>query len=184
MISRILIQFSQAIDGLNEWVGRIIAWLTLLMVLVMFFIVVLRYGWSWNSIALQESVSYFHALVFMAGIAYAATHDTHVRVDIFYREMSARRKAWVDLGGTLFMLLPLCIFIFWTSIGYVVNAWARLEGSHQTGGLPLLFLFKSFIPLMSVLLGLHAIAQIIKHSFFLFSDQSASTDNTSQGDSR
>lgn len=150
------------IDALNEWVGRLVAWLTLAAVLVTFVVVVLRYGLSWGSIALQESITYLHALVFMAGAAYTMKHDDHVRVDIFYREMSPRRRAWVNLLGTLLLLLPVCGFILYESWDYVLDAWRRLEGSRETGGLPLVFVLKSFIPLMAVLLGLQGLAQALR----------------------
>lgn len=155
-------KFADLIDGLNEWIGRTVAWLTLLMVLVTFTIVVLRYGFDWGSIAVQESVIYLHALVFMAGAAYTMRHDAHVRVDIFYRGMSPRAQAWVDVLGTVFLLLPICGFVLWESSDYVFDAWTRLEGSRETGGLPLVFLLKSFIPLMAVLLSLQGIAQILR----------------------
>ena len=158
-MNAVLARFAAVVDTLNEWVGRAVAWLTLAMVGLMFAMVVLRYGFDWNSIALQESVIYLHALVFMAGIAYTLRHDEHVRVDIFYREFSPRRKALVNLTGTLFLLLPTAGFILAESWEYVANSWALMEGSRQTGGLPLTFLLKSFIPLMAVLLILQGLSQ-------------------------
>ena len=150
-------------DRLNEQVGRVIAWLTLLMVLITFLVVVLRYGFDWGSIAMQESALYLHALVFMAGAAYTLRHDEHVRVDIFYSRMPARKKAWVDLLGTVFLLIPFCLFMLWTGWPYVVKAWAVLEGSPEAGGLPLVFVLKSFIILMAVLLLLQGISLIARN---------------------
>lgn len=155
----LLRRFVCLVDALNEWVGRLVAWLTLAAVLTTFLVVVLRYGFNWGSIALQESITYLHALVFMAGAAYTMKHDGHVRVDIFYRDMSPRRRAWVNLLGTLFLLLPVCGFILYESWDYVFDSWRRLEGSRETGGLPLVFLLKSFIPLTALLLGLQGLAQ-------------------------
>ncbi len=172
----LLIKLANAIDWLNEWTGRIIAWLTLGMVVIMFSIVVLRYGLSWNSIAVQESVSYLHALVFTLGAAYTFRHDEHVRVDIFYRGMSERRKAMVDLGGTLLFLLPLCVFVLYQGLGYAAESWARLEGSRQTGGLPLVFLMKSFVPAMCVLLLLHGISELIHQARTLLKPTQTSGD--------
>lgn len=153
-------QAARLIDLLNEWVGRAVSWLTLGTVLVTFTVVVLRYGFDWNSIALQETATYLHALVFMAGAAYTMKHDDHVRVDIFYRGMSERRQAWVNLVGCAVLLLPLCGFILWETSDYVADAWARLERSRESGGLPLVFLLKSFIALMAGLLALQALSQI------------------------
>lgn len=150
------------IDRLNETIGRALAWLTLLMVLVTFAIVVLRYGFDWGSIAMQESVNYLHALVFMAGTAYTLKHNEHVRVDIFYNRLSPHGRAWVDLLGTLILLLPFCLFLIWASLPYVTKSWQVLEGSREAGGLPLVFLLKSFIPLLGLLLSLQGLSLVAR----------------------
>ena len=151
------------IDAFNEFVGALIAWLTLVMVIVTFSVVVLRYGFDLGWIAMQESVTYLHAFVFMAGIAYTLKHDGHVRVDIFYTRMSASTRAWINLLGTVGMLLPVCVFVLWVSWDYVISSWRLLEGSREAGGLPLVYLLKSFILLLVVLLALQAIS-VVCHS--------------------
>jgi TRAP-type mannitol/chloroaromatic compound transport system permease small subunit len=157
-----LTSIANFIDRLNETIGRALAWLTLLTVLVTFAVVVLRYGFDWGSIAMQESVNYLHALVFMAGTAYTLKHNEHVRVDILYTHLSPRGKARVDLFGTLILLLPFCIFLIWVSFPYVINSWQLLEGSREAGGLPLVYLLKSFIPLMGLLLLLQGLSLIAR----------------------
>ena len=151
-----------AIDALNEGVGRAVAWLTLAMVVVTFVIVVLRYGFDLGWIALQETVTYMHALVFMAAAGYTLKHDAHVRVDIFYRRLGPRGQAWVDLIGTLVLLLPVALFVLIGTWDYVVSSWMQLEGSYETGGLPLVFVLKSFIPLFAVLLLLQGGARALR----------------------
>lgn len=143
---------------LSEWSGRSVAWLTSGMVVITFTIVLLRYLFDTGWIAMQESVTYLHALVFMVGAAYTLRHDGHVRVDIFYRRFTQRGRAWVDLGGVLLLLLPLCGFIGVVSWEYVAESWRLLEGSREAGGLPAVFLLKSVIILMPLLLGLQGIA--------------------------
>ena len=151
------------IDTINEFVGALIAWMTLVMVIVTFAVVVLRYGFDLGWIAMQESVTYLHAFVFMAGIAYTLKHDGHVRVDIFYARMSASTQAWINLLGTLGMLLPVCVFILWVSWDYVVSSWRVLEGSREAGGLPLVYLLKSLIVILVALLTLQGIS-VVCHS--------------------
>jgi len=146
------------IDALNERVGRLAAWLVLAMVFITFLVVVLRYGFSFGRIAIQESITYLHAFVFMLAGAYTLKHNEHVRVDIFYQEMSVKNKAKVDLFGTLFLLLPFTVFIFWISFDYVYNAWKLLEGSREAGGLPFVYILKTLIPLMAGLLFLQAVS--------------------------
>jgi len=152
----------QIIDRINDVIGRSIAWLTLAMVLVTFLIVVLRYAFSIGWIAMQESVVYLHAVVFMLGAAYTLKQNGHVRVDIFYEKMSARGKAWVDLSGALLLLVPFCLFIIVISWNYVSLSWSLLEGSREAGGLPAVFLLKTTIPVMAGLLMLQGIAQALR----------------------
>ncbi len=150
------------IDMLNENLGRTVAWMTLAMVLITFIIVVLRYVFNMGWIAMQESVTYLHAAVFMLGAAYTLKREGHVRVDIFYSRMGERGRAWVDLVGALLLLLPVAGFILWVSWGYAASSWALMEGSREQGGLPGVFLLKSLIPLLGVLLLLQGISQAIR----------------------
>jgi len=141
-----------------DWTGRMISWLVLAMVVVMFFVVVLRYVFDTGWIALQESISYFHSIVFLMGAAYTLQHDAHVRVDIFYSRLSKSAKAWVDLLGHVFILLPVMLFIIWVSWPYVMNAWEVKESSREAGGLPGVYLIKSLILVMAALLIMQASA--------------------------
>lgn len=151
------------LDQIAEYTGRFISWATLLMVLITFLVVVLRYVFDLGWIALQESVTYLHASVFMLGAAYTLKHQGHVRVDIFYQKMSPRSRAWVDLLGTLLLLFPVCGFIFWVSWEYVLNSWDVLEGSREAGGLPGVFLLKSLILLLPLTLGLQGMAAMLRN---------------------
>ena len=134
-----------ALEALNDWVGRAVAWLTLGMVLVTFVVVLLRYAFDLGWIAMQESVTYMHGLVFMLGAAYTLRHNGHVRVDIFYRKFGVRGRRWVDLLGTLLLLIPTCLFIAWMSWHYVSVSWEVHEGSREAGGLPGVFLLKTLL---------------------------------------
>ena len=125
------------LDGFAELTGRLVSWLTLAMVLVTLGVVILRYAFDIGSIALQESITYMHAVVFMLGAAYTLKHDGHVRVDIFYRQRTPRVRAWIDLLGTLLLLMPVCALIFFSSLDYVTSSWVIQEGSRQAGGFPL-----------------------------------------------
>lgn len=152
------------IDALNRRLGHAVAWLTLAMVLFTFAIVMLRYVFGVGPIWMQESVTWMHAAVFMLGGAYALQRDEHVRVDIFYRGMSASGRAWIDIGGVLVFLLPFCAFVFYESSDYVSASWAIRESSRDAGGLPfpLLPLLKSILLLMPVLLGLQGLSLLLE----------------------
>ena len=156
------------INRWNQKLGQFIAWLTLCMVLVTFCIVLLRYGFNLGWIAMQESVVYMHSAVFMLGAAFTLQHNGHVRVDIFYHKMSRKAKAWVDLLGGLFLLYPTVIFIIWMSWQYVYSSWVLLEGSREPGGLSGVFIFKTFIPLMGLLLFAQGTAHIMQNIILIF----------------
>ncbi len=138
------------------------AWLTLAMAVAVAAIVLLRYALAQNTIQIQEAVSYGHGLVLMLGMAYTLKENGHVRVDILYSGRSPRWRALVDLFGHLFLLLPVAGLVLVTSLPYAASAWRILEGSSEVGGLPGVFLLKTLIPLMAVLLLLQGLSEIGK----------------------
>lgn len=157
-------KFAEWIERFNTGIGRACAWLTLLMVLVTFVIVIMRYvfdlGWIW----LQESVNWMHAAVFLLAAAYTLAEDEHVRVDIFYQNMSPRKQAIVDAAGTLIFLIPVALFLIWSSWEYVGASWRVEEASVEAGGLayPWVPILKTLIPVMSGLLLLQAVVILIR----------------------
>lgn len=153
----------QKIELINEKIGHFTAWFTLFIVLITFVVVILRYAFDTGSIALQESITYLHAFVFMLGAAYTLKHDGHVRVDIFYRKMSITKKAWVDLIGTLLLLFPVCLFILFSSWDYVFTSWVLLEESSEAGGLAYVYILKTALLIMPVLLMLQGSAIALKN---------------------
>ena len=160
------------IDNVTELTGKLIAWLTLVMVLMTFIIVLLRYGFNLGWVAMQESVLYFHGLVFMLGAAYTLKADGHVRVDIFYQRFSAKTKALVNLLGGLLLLLPVTVFIFFICLDYVLVSWQIMEKSSEAGGLPLVYLNKTLLLLMPVTLLLQGLAEIMRNLIFLLAQNS------------
>ncbi len=158
-----MVAADEAVTPLNSRLSRFIAvvgkgaaWLTLVMVVLSFAIVLLRYGFNAGWIWLQESVTYLHASVFMLAAAWTLQCDGHVRVDIFYREASARRKAAVNLAGIVLFLAPFCLFLIIIGWDYVSASWRLLEGSREPGGIPAVYLLKSLILAMPMLLLLQA----------------------------
>ncbi len=158
-----MLRVREALERFSELTGSAVAWLTILMVLGTFVIVVLRYAFDLGWIAMQESITWMHAAVFMLGAAYTLKRDEHVRVDIFYRSMSARHKAVVDLAGTAVFLLPMTVFLTVASWDYVSTSWAIREASREAGGLPYPFvpILKSLIPATAALLSLQGVANLI-----------------------
>ena len=147
------------LDRLADLTGRAVGGLALLLVIVTVSVVLLRYRFDIGSIALQESVQWLHALLFMLGIAYTYKSGGHVRVDILYGRLSARGRAWIDLIGTMFLLLPLCIYLLWVGFDEVAASWREQETSRDAGGLEQVWLLKSVLLAMPLLLFLQGIAE-------------------------
>jgi TRAP-type mannitol/chloroaromatic compound transport system permease small subunit len=154
--------FANTIDRANAAIGRVAAWCCLYVVLAEFAVVVMRYALGIGSIKLQESVLYAHAGLFMLAAAWTLQVDGHVRVDIFYTQATPRTRALIDLLGALIFLLPFAAVLFVLSIPYVERSWAILERSPEANGLPFVYLLKTLIPVLAVLLGLQGLAQAIR----------------------
>lgn len=150
------------IDAFTDIVGRAIAWLTFVMVLVTVVVVVLRYGFDTGAVRMQESVTYMHALVFMLGIPFALRHGAHVRVDLFYSRMGVKERAIIDLCGHLLLLAPVAVYVFVSSLDYVAASWRVREASAEVGGIPGVFLLKTLIPAMAALLFLQGVAESLR----------------------
>jgi TRAP-type mannitol/chloroaromatic compound transport system permease small subunit len=157
-------QPNNLLDRISGVIGRAASWLTLLMVIVTFVVVVMRYVFDAGLIWVQESVVWMHAAVFMLGAAYTLRDEEHVRVDVFYRNMTPRRRAWVDLFGVVVFLLPLCVFLGWNSFDFVMQSWKIGEMSRESGGLPYPFvpLLKSVLLLMPVAVALQGLSLAMK----------------------
>ena len=150
------------LEAVNLFVGNTVRWFALLMLLLQFAIVVLRYVFGISYIFLNEGVLYLHASLFMLGAGYTLLVDKHVRVDIFYANRSKRGKALTDIFGHICFLLPsmlLLLYYTWPSVKY---SWAIFEGAVSVGGIPASFLLKTLIPAFAVLLIIQCIANLVK----------------------
>lgn len=157
-----LTALADRIDRLTTAVGRAVAWLALVVVLLEFALVVARYVFALGSIWATETVIYAHATLFMLAAAWTLKAGGHVRVDVFYAEASPRTKAIVDLAGSLLLLLPFVALLVWLGVPYAARSWAILERSQEASGLPLVFVLKTLIPLFAVLMALQGMAQAIR----------------------
>jgi len=153
------------IESITEWIGRFASWLVLIMVLLICYDVAMRYLFQQGSVALQELEWHLFALIFLLGSAYTLKHNEHVRVDILYqsRFMSDRSRAWIDIVGTLLLLLPFCMLMLITAWPFVENAFYYSEGSPDPGGLPYRFILKGSLVLAFALLALQGIANLLKN---------------------
>lgn len=162
------LSIANGIDRITAAVGRAAAWCCIFIVLAEFAAVVMRYAFGVGWLGLQESVLYAHAALFMLAAAWTLQVGGHVRVDVFYAQAKPRTRALIDLFGTLVFLIPFAVVLALVSVPYAARSWALMESSREASGLPIVYLFKSLVPLFAVLLGVQGLAQAIRAAGVLF----------------
>jgi TRAP-type mannitol/chloroaromatic compound transport system permease small subunit len=172
-----LIKLAGLIDWINEWIGRGVAWVTAGLVVIVFVDVVMRYAFNTSFVFTQELEWHVFAFIFLIGAGYTLLHDGHVRVDIIYQRLDQKGRAWVNLIGTIFFLLPGCLMIIDTSWQFVANSFNVMEGSPDPGGIPLRFVIKSAIPIGFCLIALQGVSLGIRSLVILLgAEEEAGTE--------
>jgi len=150
--------FADSVDRMNDWLGRTVSWLMLPVVVVSFAVVFLRYlfgiGYPW----LQEVYIWLHGAAFCVAAAWVLKENGHVRVDLVYKRLSLRARAWLDLIGVFLFLMPMIGLMLWWSWPVVRRSWRLLERSPSADGLQFAYILKSFIVVFCVLLILQGLA--------------------------
>ncbi|PIX20293.1 MAG: C4-dicarboxylate ABC transporter permease [Deltaproteobacteria bacterium CG_4_8_14_3_um_filter_51_11] len=156
------------IDSINEWIGRGVAFITAGLVVVMFSDVVMRYLFKKSFVLVQELEWHLFGFIFLIGAGYTLLYDGHVRVDVIYQKLKPVAKAWINLLGTIFFLIPGCLMVIITSWKFTHNSWMVFEGSPDPGGIPLRFIIKGAITvgfalllMQGLALGLRSLTQIM-----------------------
>ena len=149
------------LKSINEYIGRYISWLIIIMVIVQIVIVLSRYVFGLGFIKLQELMIYMHGTLFTVAAGYTLLYDDHVRVDSFYRESSKKFKDVINILGTLTLLMPFIIITFLMSYPYVVRSWKILEGSPETSGLNATYLYKTTLVIFPILLFIQAVVILL-----------------------
>ena len=157
---------SAGIDRFATGTGKAVSWLAVVMVLLAAYNAIARYagrflGVNLSSNAYIETQWYLFSLIFLLGAAYALQQDAHVRVDVLFARVQPRTRAWINVLGTVLLLIPFCIFLLWVSWPVVANSWRVREGSPDPGGLPR-WPLKIMIPVCFVLLVVQGISELIK----------------------
>ncbi len=159
--SRVL-RVCNTIDGVNLHAGQMVAWLTIVMVVIQLLVVLLRYVFGFGAVFLQESILYLHSTVFLCGAGYTLLKDAHVRVDAFYHNARRRNKAIINAVGCICFLGSFIGALSVFSFPYVMEAWEVMEGSRETTGIPAVFLLKTLILVYAFLLALQGTSLFLK----------------------
>ena len=150
------------LKNINEWIGVHVSWFTTALVILIFYDVMMRYLFSKSAAWVGELEWHLFAIIFLLGAGYTFKHDRHVRVDLFYQNFSKKRKAWVNLVGTVIFLVPWCVMIILSSFRYTRTSFEYLERSQDPGGLPARYIIKGMITVGFILLLWQALLSIIE----------------------
>jgi len=163
---KLLLGLSRAIDALNEQIGKLTYWLILAAVLISTGNAIVRYTFNMSSNAWLEIQWYLFSFVFLFCAGYTLLHNQHVRIDVISSNLSGRGRAWIDILGTIFFLLPMAITIMWLSWPIFVDAYTTKEISANAGGL-LIWPGRLMLPVGFFLLVLQGFSELIKRVAFL-----------------
>lgn len=163
--------FSSRMNAVSEWLGRVVAWLVLLMIGIGAYNAVARYVERWAGVELSsngllEAQWYLFSAIFLLGASATLRRDEHVRVDVLYGRLKPKPKALVDLIGTLVLLLPFCALAIATSMPGAIESWSITEQSPDPGGLPR-YPLKALVPLAFALLALQGLSEAAKRLLVL-----------------
>lgn len=150
------------ISGINWLVGNVFSWLSLAIVAVCFTVVVQRYAFATSFVWMQDLYVWLNGAMFTAVAGFALLRNDHVRVDIFYRPASTRRKAIVDMIGVVLFLFPFAYVVIGYGWSFVARSWRLQEASANVGGMPGLFILKSFIIAFAALIALQGLAMVAR----------------------
>ena len=156
-------QFQILIEKVIDSIANTLAYLLALMIILVFITVFTRYMLNVSYVALQELIMYFHAILFMFGVSYALKEKSHVKIDIIYNSLNKKNQYFISMLGTIIFIIPTSLFIVYSSMDMVTQSWSLLEGSSEAGGLDLVFILKSVIPIAGFLIFLQALSDIIKY---------------------
>ena len=156
-------QFQILIDKLTDNIANGLLYILTVLIVLVFSTVFFRYVFNMSYIIIQEIIMYLHALIFMFGISYALKENSHVKIDVLYNSLNKRTQRVISIAGLVSFILPTALFIIYISIDMVTQSWMILEGSSEAGGLNLVFILKSLIPISGVLIFLQGISELIKH---------------------
>jgi TRAP-type mannitol/chloroaromatic compound transport system permease small subunit len=147
--------------------GRFVSWIVVFLVAVVFTDVLMRYAANLSFVFIQELEWHLFGFIFLMGAGYTLLYDQHVRVDIVYQKLSPRGKAWINVLGCVFFLIPGSLLIIYTSWSFAWESFVSMEGSPNPGGIPFRFIIKACIPLGYVLFLLQGISMFIRNLYIL-----------------
>jgi len=151
--------FLEKISIISEYITKYFFYIMFILVIVN---ILLRYIFNINFIFMQELVMYLHAFIFLFGISICLKENSHVRIDVFSNKLDAKVKKYIEILGTVFFIIPFCLFVLYESTPIIIRSWEMLESSGEPGGLPFIYILKSSIYVFASLLLIQALGRLVK----------------------
>ena len=151
--------FLEKISIISEYITKYFFYIMFILVIVN---ILLRYIFNINFIFMQELVMYLHAFIFLFGISICLKENSHVRIDVFSNKLDAKAKKYIEVLGTVFLIIPFCLFVLYESTPIIIRSWEMLESSGEPGGLPFIYILKSAIYVFASLLLIQALGSLVK----------------------
>ena len=151
--------FLEKISIISEYITKYFFYIMFILVIVN---ILLRYIFNINFIFMQELVMYLHAFIFLFGISICLKENSHVRIDVFSNKLDAKAKKYIEVLGTVFLIIPFCLFVLYESTPIIMRSWEMLESSGEPGGLPFIYILKSAIYVFASLLLIQALGRLVK----------------------
>lgn len=150
------------VNSISEFLGKLSAVLFILLLLNVFYDVIMRYLFNDVSIGMQELEWHLYATIFLLGVPYTLLKEGHVRVDIIYERLSPERQAWIDLLGSLLLLLPFVLLVAWYGVGFTMESFELGERSGDPGGLPYRWIIKGMIPFAFLTMAVSGVGLVLR----------------------
>ena len=151
--------FLEKISIISEYITKYFFYMMFVLVIVN---ILLRYIFNINFIFMQELVMYLHAFIFLFGVSICLKENSHVRIDVFSNKLGAEVKKYIEILGTVFLIIPFCLFVLYESTPIIIRSWEMLESSGEPGGLPFIYILKSSIYVFASLLLIQALGRLVK----------------------
>ena len=151
--------FLEKISIISENITKYFFYIMFILVIVN---ILLRYIFNINFIFMQELVMYLHAFIFLFGVSICLKENSHVRIDVFSNKLDSKVKKYIEILGTVFLIIPFCLFVLYESTPIIMRSWEMLESSGEPGGLPFIYILKSAIYVFASLLLIQALGRLVK----------------------
>ena len=165
---RYLLRIEGVLNSVTIWVGRIGAWFSVPLMIVIIFDVITRRFLVLGSTKLQEGEWHLHAVLFLLCLGFAYLRNAHVRISLVHERFSPKVQRWVEFLGCLAFAIPYCAIVYYFAMDFVERSWSLNEASDSATGLPFRWAVKAFLPAGMLLLGFAAIAVLLRKFVELF----------------